>query len=180
MQKALLSLCLCAAVPLASVAQAPTVGVRARDMVIGSVGPGDLQLLLDDMGAHFTMSGANDRQAPYVFATSKDGMSFGIYTACANADGTDCRGIEFLAVFKSDRSIEEVSAIDQSYAAVSVYKSAPDTVNVSRYVILDHGVTWANLLENGAVFEVLCEKLAEELPDVPSAQVADSAHGGLR
>lgn len=180
MQKALLSLCLCAAVPLAAVAQAPTVGVRARDMVVGSVGTGDLQLLLDDMGAHFTTSGVNDRQAPYVFATSKDGMSFGVYTACANSDGTDCRGIEFLAVFKSDLSVEEVSAIDRAYAAVSIYKSAPDTVNVSRYVILDHGVTWANLLENGEVFEALCEKLTEELSETPSAQVADSAHGGLR
>lgn len=180
MQKALLSLCLCAAMPLAAVAQAPDVGVRARDMVVGSVGMGDLQLLLDDMGAHLTTSGVNDRQAPYVFATSQEGMSFGIYTACANADGTDCRGLEFLAVFKSERSIEEVSATDQSYAAVSIYKSAPDTVNVSRYVILDHGVTWANLLENGAVFEALCEKLAEELSEAPTAQVADSAHGGLR
>ncbi|MBU2082630.1 MAG: YbjN domain-containing protein [Alphaproteobacteria bacterium] len=166
--------------PLASVAQAPDIGVRARDMVVGSVGMGDLQLLLDDMGARYTTSGVNDRQAPYVFATSQDGMSFGIYTACANANGTDCRGLEFLAVFKSDRSIEEVSATDQSYAAVSIYKSAPDTVNVSRYVILDHGVTWANLLENGAVFEALCEKLAEELSEAPTAQVADSAHGGLR
>jgi hypothetical protein len=180
MQKALLSLCLCAAVPLAAVAQAPTVGVRARDMIVGSVGTGDLQLLLDDMGAHYTTSGVNDRQAPYVFATSKDGMSFGIYTACANPDGTDCRGIEFLAVFKSDLSVEQVSAIDQAYAAVSIYKSAPDTVNVSRYVILDHGVTWANLLENGEVFEVLCEKLTEELSDTSSAQVAESAHGGVR
>ena len=180
MKKAILSLCLIAALPLGVLAEESDEGIRAPDMLVGSVGAGDLHLLLDDMGARLTMTGVNDRQAPYVFATSKGGTPFAIYTACANPDGTDCRGLEFLVGFKSDRSIEAVSLIDQSYAAVSVYKSDPGTVHVSRYVILDHGVTWANLLENAAVFEVLCEKLSDELNDQLSADGLEMPPDGVR
>jgi hypothetical protein len=180
MQKALAILCLCLAAPLGALAQAPEPSLRNPDMLIGSVGIGDLQLLMDDMGAYFSMAGKNDRQAPFVAGTSKSGVSFAIYTACAGADGTDCRGLEFIAAIQSTRPTEQISEIDRGYAAVSVYKSGPSTVHVSRYVILDHGVTWANLLENAAVFEVLTDKVVAELAPAPTSQVADSAQGPVR
>ena len=163
MQKVIVPLCLSVAVHLGALAEGLDTSIRAPHMLVGSVGAGDLHLLLDDMDAHLTVTGVNDRQAPYVFATSKDGTPFAIYTACANPDGTDCRGLEFLAGIDSGRSTEQVSQINQAYAAVSVYKSDPETVHISRYVILDHGVTWANLLENAEVFEVLCAHVTEDL-----------------
>jgi hypothetical protein len=178
MQKFLAPLALCLAMPLGAIAQSP--GARSHDMTIGSVSAGDLHLILDGMGATLTLTGVNALQAPYVFGISKDGMSFGIYTACANPDGTDCRGIEFLAALDSERSIEDISAIDQSYAAVSVYKTDDKTVHVSRYVILDHGVSWANLLENAEVFEVLSAKVAAEVNGHVSAQVAPPAQDSVR
>jgi hypothetical protein len=178
MEKILAPLLFCLAMPLGAVAQAP--GARSPDMTIGSVGTGDLHMLLDEMGASLTFSGVNDRQAPFVFAISQDGMSFGIYTACGNPDGTDCRGIELLAVFDSERSLADISAIDQSYAAVSVYKSDENTVHVSRYVILDHGVTWANLLENAEVFAALCGKISTEVNGRATAQFAEPDLDGVR
>ena len=141
MQKVIVSLCLSVALQLGALAEGPDGSIRAPDMLVGSVGAGDLHLLLDDMDAHLTI------------------------TACANPDGTDCRGLEFLAGIDSGRSVDEVSQVNQAYAAVSVYKSDPEMVHVSRYVILDHGVTWANLLENAAVFEVLCEHVMEDLSE---------------
>ena len=152
MQKVIVSLCLSVALQLGALAEGPDGSIRAPDMLVGSVGAGDLHLLLDDMDAHLTITGVNDRQAPYVFATT-------------NPDGTDCRGLEFLAGIDSGRSVDEVSQVNQAYAAVSVYKSDPETVHISRYVILDHGVTWANLLENATVFEALCEHVMEDLSE---------------
>tara|TARA_R110000787_G_scaffold131657_1_gene243657 strand:- start:26 stop:556 length:531 start_codon:yes stop_codon:yes gene_type:complete len=165
MQKVIVSLCLSVALQLGALAEGPDGSIRAPDMLVGSVGAGDLHLLLDDMDAHLTITGVNDRQAPYVFATTRNGTPFAIYTACANPDGTDCRGLEFLAGIDSGRSVDEVSQVNQAYAAVSVYKSDPETVHISRYVILDHGVTWANLLENATVFEALCEHVMEDLSE---------------
>tara|TARA_R110001599_G_scaffold66509_13_gene188039 strand:+ start:3725 stop:4261 length:537 start_codon:yes stop_codon:yes gene_type:complete len=178
MQKILVPLVLCLAMVVGASAHAQ--GIRSPDMVIGSVATGDLHMLVDEMGATLTLTGVNDRQAPYVFAISQDGMSFGIYTACGNPDGTDCRGIEFLAVFDSERSIGDISAIDQSYAAVSVYKSDDKTVHVSRYVILDHGVTWANLIENAGVFATLCGKVSAEINGQVTAQFAPPPLDGVR
>ncbi|WP_340691556.1 hypothetical protein [Hyphomonas sp.] len=175
MQKVIVSLCLSAVMPLGALAEGADTSIRAPDMLVGSVGAGDLHLLLDDMDAHLTMTGVNDRQAPYVFATTRHGTPFAVYTACANPDGTDCRGLEFLAGVLSEKSVDEVSQINQAYAAVSVYKSDPEMVHVSRYVILDHGVTWANLLENASVFEVLCEHVMEDLSEQGPVATKDRA-----
>ena len=175
MQKFIVSVCLSVAVQHGAFAEEADTSIRAPDMLVGSVGAGDLHLLVDDMDADLTMTGVNDRQAPYVFAKTKHGTPFAIYTACANPDGTDCRGLEFLAGVWSQKSVDEVSEVNQAYAAVSVYKSDPEMVHVSRYVILDHGVTWANLLENASVFEVLCEHVTEDLSEQGPPPHEDSA-----
>ena len=175
MQKFMVTFCLSVAVQLGALAEGPDRSIRAPDMLVGSVGAGDLHLLVDDMDAQLTMTGVNDRQAPYVFAKTKHGTPFAIYTACANPDGTDCRGLEFLAGVWSEKSVDEVSQVNQAYAAVSVYKSDPEMVHVSRYVILDHGVTWANLLENATVFEALCEHVMEDLSEKGPPAAEDGA-----
>ncbi|WP_156945688.1 hypothetical protein [Hyphomonas johnsonii] len=178
MRNILLPLCFSIVAPLAvaqGVPQAAPPTVRAPDMLVGTVSLGDLQLLLDDMAAQLNSSGANERGAPFVFATSESGMSFGIYTACADEEALDCRGVEFLAVFETDAPAETVNQLDSDYAAVSIYRSGPTTLNISRYVILDHGVTWANLLENAAVFEVLCERVGETLSEQAQKQLAEHA-----
>ncbi|MCA8898208.1 MAG: hypothetical protein KDA39_05745 [Hyphomonas sp.] len=143
--------------------------MRAPDMLIASVRLDDLRLLVDEMDGTFLAAGQNDSGAPFVFARLPDGLTLGIYTVCTDASATDCRGVEFMAAFGSDMSEEDVTAIDRTFSAVSVYKSDPETVNVSRYVILDHGITWANLKENAAVFEALCSRVADRLSIGPSA-----------
>lgn len=131
----------------------------------------DLSYLLEDMQAEFVAAGRNATGAPFVFGEMADGATFGIYTICAAPDGTDCRGVEFMAVLGSDVSAEEVSQIDRDFPAISVYKVDADTVHLSRYVILDHGITWPNLVENGLVFNVLCGKVLERLSMKPPEPV---------
>jgi len=136
---------------------------RAPDVMISNVRLDDLRLIIDEMGGAFLAAGKNETGAPFVFARLPDGLTLGIYSVCADAEATDCRGVEFMAAFGSSLPAEQVTEIDRAYSAVSVYKAEPDTVHVSRYVILDKGITWGNLIENAAVFDALCAKVAERL-----------------
>lgn len=132
-------------------------------MVISSVQLDDLRLLVDELGGTFLAAGQNDAGAPFLFARLPDGLTLGMYTVCTDATATDCRGVEFMAAFGSGLPDRDVATIDRAFTAVSVYKPDDETVNVSRYVILDHGITWANLKENARVFEALCGRVAERL-----------------
>ena len=136
---------------------------RSPYFLVHSVTVDDLKLMLDDLGASFMAAGKNAEGAPFVFGQMPDGLTFGAYTVCAGAGGTDCRGIEFMAVYSSRVSVADVMDIDRDYAAVSLYKADDNTVHVSRYVILDNGVTWANLIENANVFHLLCGKVSDRL-----------------
>ena len=147
---------------------------RSPGVLIRHVQLDDLRLIVDEMGGTFLAAGQNDSGAPFVFARLPDGLTLGIYTVCADAAASDCRGVEFMAAFGSVMSYEQVTEIDRAFSAVSVYKADRDTVNVSRYVILDQGITWGNLIENVAVFDALCSKVAERLAYGPP-QAAASA-----
>ena len=137
--------------------------VRSPDLLISNVQLDDLRLIVDEMGGAFLAAGKNETGSPFVFARMPDGLTLGIYSVCADAEATDCRGIEFMAAFGSGASDTKVTEIDRAYSAVSVYKADADTVHVSRYVILDNGITWGNLIENVTVFDALCAKVAERL-----------------
>ena len=136
---------------------------RSPDVLISNVSLDDLRLLVDEMGGAFLAAAVNDTGSPFVFARLPDGLTLGIYSVCADEAATDCRGIEFMAAFGSNMGYDQVSEIDQAFSAVSIYKADADTVHVSRYVILDDGITWGNLLENAAVFDALCSKVAQRM-----------------
>jgi hypothetical protein len=136
---------------------------RASDVLISNVRLDDLRMIVDEMGGSFLAAGKNESGSPFLFARLPDGLTLGIYSVCADAEATDCRGVEFMAAFGSSLPAEKVTEIDRAFSAVSIYKADADTVHVSRYVILDNGITWGNLVENAAVFDALCAKVAERL-----------------
>ena len=159
---------------LAQLPEDPPRLTRAPDVMISNVRLDDLRLIVDEMGGTFLAAGQNDSGAPFVFARLPDGLTLGIYTVCADEAASDCRGVEFMAAFGSVLSYKQVTEIDRAFSAVSVYKADADTVNVSRYVILDRGITWGNLIENAAVFDALCSKVAERLAYGPPQSTASS------
>lgn len=157
-------------VPLGAAAD-PEVSDSVPGPLVTTVSFPELKLLLDEVGAASVAMGRSDAGAPFVFGQMGDGLTFGAYTVCAGPDGTDCTGLELMAVYSTAASLEEITRIDQDYAAISLYKADDGTVRVSRYVILDNGVTWGNLVENVKVFQLLCGKVAERLRD-PSSNAA--------
>ena len=139
--------------------------------IIQSITMDDLRFMLDELGAQFVAAGRTGDGAPFVFGQFDDGLTFGAYAVCAGPDGTDCRGLEMMAVYGSSASSDVISGIDRDYPAISLYKSDTQKVRVSRYVILDHGISWDNLLENASVFRMLCGKVSERLAHLPGAGV---------
>ncbi len=142
--------------------EAPSPYIRDGDVMVTSVTLDDLRLIVDEIGASYSLSGTNNTGAPFVFATTASGVPFAIYTVCS-LHGEDCKGVEFLAVVPSKYDWLEIASIDRMYPAISVYQADPQTVHVSRYVILDHGVKWANLRENAGVFDLLSTRVAERV-----------------
>lgn len=183
LKQLLLPACLAAMTPVAT-AQDGATGIPEGDgeqagqpeqaarpvRILSSVTSGDLLLLLPALDAKAIAAGQNATGAPFIFAETEGGMTFGIYTLCAEDGGQECRGIEFMAVLGTFASDEQVNALNRDYAAVSVYKAEENTVHISRYVILDHGVTWENLIENGRVFQLLCDKVVARLAPSPPGQ----------
>lgn len=138
--------------------------------IIRTVTMDDLRFLLDDLGAQFVAAGRTGDGAPFVFGEFDDGLTFGAYAVCAGTDGTDCRGLEIMAVYGTSASEQVISGIDRDYPAISLYKSDSQKVRVSRYVILDHGISWDNLVENANVFRMLCGKVSERLSTLAEAE----------
>lgn len=161
----------------------PVATVRQAAMIIETVTLDDLRLLVDEVHGTFSVAGANSSGAPFVIAHADDGTPFGIYTACAGTDGMECRGVEFLAVIETSFDWLEVASLDRMYPAVSIYQAEVGRAHVSRYVILDGGVTWGNLLENANVFKALSGQVVARLtrPTIefsnanPSVDVHESA-----
>lgn len=138
--------------------------------IIKTVTMDDLRLMLDEVGATFIAAGRTGDGAPFVFGEFEDGLTFGAYAVCAMPDGSDCRGLEFMAVYGSTVSEQVIAGIDRDYPAISLYKSDAQKVRVSRYVILDHGIAWDNMIENMNVFRTLCGKVSERLANLADTQ----------
>ena len=153
--------------------ESPEALLRAPDMVISSVTLDDLRLLTDEVGAQVLEQGQSSRGSPYLVVQMPSGLMLGAYTVCGGGEDAKCRGVEFAAVLQRPVSDEVVAELDRSFVAVSVQRGDAESVHVSRYVILDHGVTWANLTENLKVFELLCHHVMSRLAPTVIAGSAD-------
>jgi hypothetical protein len=156
-------LVLAAAMPAGAQSGTPDPETPEHVELVQSVSMDNLRQLLTDLDAKFIAAGRTGDGAPFVFGQFDEGLTFGAYAVCAMPDGSDCRGLELMAVYGSRADSEEIAGIDRDYPAISLYKSDGQKVRVSRYVILDHGVSWANLVENARVFHTLCGKVSERL-----------------
>ena len=154
----------------------PATAIRAPDMVVSSVTLDELRLMADEVGAQVLEHGVSARGAPYLVAQMPSGLMMGAYTVCGDGEHADCRGVEFASVLQRRVPDTVIAELDRSYVAVSVQRADADNLHVSRYVILDHGVTWANLLENLKVFELLCHHILQRT--TPTV-IADGTADGL-
>ncbi|MDP1736910.1 MAG: hypothetical protein Q8L23_05660 [Caulobacter sp.] len=121
----------------------------------------DMKQAVTAAGATVTKEGALSDGSPYVGATSAGGMKFVIYgTVCSGTTAKRCKGANMSAGFTLD-SDAEVDArekkIDRS--AVGVRNGGDNSLDVSRYLIFDEGISRGNLRVNIEVFIDVAEEI---------------------
>jgi|OM-RGC.v1.017033407 hypothetical protein len=70
-------------------------------------------------------------------------------TAC---DGTGCRGLQVFAVYEAQPAFEDINAFNDAVGPVKLV-AVDRFVVMTSYLILDHGVSFENLVEQVRVFQ---------------------------
>lgn len=132
----------------------------AQSGMLSDWGVADMKQAITAAGATVTKEGALDGGAPYVGATSADGMKFLIYGTVCTGTPMRCKGANMTASFTlgSDAEVDaREKKIDRS--AVSVRNAGDNSLEVSRYLIFDDGLSRGNLKVNIAVFIEVAEEI---------------------
>jgi hypothetical protein len=88
-----------------------------------------------------------------------------IGTACNVGDVAGCQGVMVQIRFDADASIadERLLRANLAQAAVNTWRDQSGTIGVTRYVVLDHGITMANLRANVLVLLGLAPSVVQTL-----------------
>ena len=135
-------------------------GASAQSGLLSDWGLSDMKTALTAAGATITKEGVLDGGAPYVGASSANGMKFVIYGTVCTGTPARCKGANMSASFTLD-SDADVDArekkIDRS--AVGVRNAGDNSLEVSRYMLFDGGISRANLATNIEVFIEVSEDI---------------------
>ena len=135
-----------ASVALACVAQAQDAPPQPdRDgWLMTSISFDDLEYIIEtedyDLGQAFPDDVA-------VMAMSPSGVPFFMQGTACSADQM-CQGLHIWMSFTGEMSESEANQLNYNYAAVSVMAFDNGSYQISRYLILDHGTTMANIKAN--------------------------------
>lgn len=132
----------------------------AQSGLLSDWGVADMKQAITAAGATVSKEGALDNGAPYVSGVTANGMKFAIYGTVCSGTPKRCKGANMSASFTLD-SDAEVDArekkIDRS--AVSVRNAGDNSLEVSRYMIFDDGISRGNLKVNIDVFIEVAEEI---------------------
>jgi hypothetical protein len=132
----------------------------AQSGMLSDWGVADMKQAITAAGATVTKDGALDNGAPYVSGVTTSGMKFAIYGTVCSGTPKRCKGANMSASFTLD-SDAEVDArekkIDRS--AVGVRNAGDNSLEVSRYLIFDDGISRGNLKVNIEVFLEVAEEI---------------------
>ena len=126
----------------------------AQSNLLRDWGSSDMRQALTAAGAKINSETQLESGAPYFNAETDQGLKFIVYgTVCKGETVKRCAGANLVADFSydSDAAVDaREKKIDR--AAVGVRNAGGNTLEVSRYVIFDEGITAGNLRENVLVF----------------------------
>lgn len=123
--------------------------------LIAAVNLPDLQSMLTEEG--YTVMSTGDDSAVSVRAKTEDGLIFNVIgTACETDWADGCLGLNMQVRYDADTQdrLARINNANLMWSAVAVwytevgFDSKTPTIGISRYVILDNGVTAGNIKEN--------------------------------
>lgn len=136
----------------------PAIAQEAYDpsRVISSVETKDLVTIVNSLGDKVEKSQDDER---VVIATTPSGLRYVMYgTACDNGDVAGCQGVMIQVRYDvpDETNVARVNKANIGEGAIAVWIAEDRSALVfKRYVILDHGVTMANLRENVIVLRAI-------------------------
>lgn len=120
-----------------------------------SVAFNDLEYIVETESYGVGQSFADDVA---VMAVSPSGTPFFMQGTACSEDGT-CQGLHIWMSFVGDLTAAEANQLNYDYAAVSVIALNNGSYQISRYLILDHGTTMANIKANLLNFLAIGEQI---------------------
>lgn len=160
---------LAAAVVLAGGNMAAAPVARAQgysgERLVKSVDLDDLKAIVASLG--HTVSEQGKFGEISLSATDAEDTNYVLIGTACDANGVPgCQGVMMQVRFDPDESVdsESLARANLSQAAVNTWRDpANGTIGVTRYVVLDHGVTMANLRENVNVLLSLTPSVVDAL-----------------
>ncbi|RXZ65907.1 type III secretion system chaperone family protein [Pelagerythrobacter rhizovicinus] len=157
-----------AAIALASAIAAPA-PVQAQgysaERLVRSVDLDDLRVVVTSLG--HTVREERTFGDVSLSATDAEGTNYIVIgTACGANGSARCQGVMMQVRFDPDETVnaESLARANLSQAAVNTWRDpANGTIGVTRYVVLDHGITMANLRENVNVLLSLTPSVVDAL-----------------
>jgi len=117
----------------------------ADERLYKSVTQADLETVASSSGHTITQRGT---EKPSVYGENEDGLKYSLSgTACTN--NSPCLGVNMTVSYDlpAGMSLDDLNRADVKFAAVSVWQQE-NSIGVSRYVIMDGGMTMENLRVN--------------------------------
>ena len=129
--------------------------------LVSSVTADDLEALAVSEGMEIISRNGPDEPIVVTARDPRTGLRFAMVgTACAESA---CTGINIVATWERNEEngdADTLMDLAQKRAAISIFRT-PDSIGISRYVIVDGGQTMSNLKYNLRVFVAICD----EFPD---------------
>jgi hypothetical protein len=125
----------------------------AQGNLLNDWGIDDVKQAFTNLGVTVTDSGTEESGALYVSGKTAEGMKFLAYGNACEGTPKRCKGLNLSAIFTLDNNAEVDRRVKEIYQpAVSVRNGGDNSLDVSRYLIFDDGITRTNLEVNIAVF----------------------------
>ena len=139
----------------------------SAERLVKSVDLDDLEAVVASLGHTVAEEGAFGETS--LSATDPQGTSYVLIgTACGTNGAAGCQGVMMQVRFDPESRVtaESLARANLSQAAVNTWRDPADgTIGVTRYVVLDHGITMANLRENVNVLLSLTPSVVDILLD---------------
>jgi hypothetical protein len=133
------------------------------ERIVSSIGQSDLLAVVGSLG-HQVREEGKDGEV-YLAVEDPEGTTYLLFgTACGVEGATGCQGVMMQVRFDlpPGTTAQTVAAANLDQAAISVWADFENkTLGFTRYQVLDHGVTMANIRAN---IEVLLSLLADAYP----------------
>lgn len=159
--------CLITAVALACAGAPAQAQGYSADRLVRAVTLQDLEAIVESLGHTVSKEGTFGENS--LSATDPEGTSYVLIgTACDINGIPGCQGVMMQVRFDPEESVTDASLAraNLAQAAVNTWRDPADgTIGVTRYVVLDHGITMANLRENVNVLLSLTPRVVDTLLD---------------